>query len=217
MILLALSVGLASAAGGEGLLARLGGEAQGLRPEVLAAALERTRCGVSRGQLDGPHHLAVVDFDLPSTARRLWLFDLAEGELVLNTWVSHGSGTGEDLAQRFSNVRDSHQSSPGLFRGAETYTGKHGVSLRLDGLDPGVNDRARERDIVIHGADYARESHIAEFGRLGRSQGCPAVAPEQAPLLIESLAEGGAVFVWTSQGGYAEGLSAACVKEPAPG
>jgi len=217
VLLLVLSLGAALAAEEGSLLARLEGEAQGLRPEVLAAALERTRCGIDRGQLDGPHHLAVVDFDLPSTARRLWLFDLQQGELVLNTWVTHGSGTGEDLALTFSNVRNSHQSSPGLFRGAETYIGKHGLSLRLDGLDPGINDRARERDIVIHGADYARESHIAQFGRLGRSQGCPAVSPELAPVLIERLAEGGAVFVWTSHGARAEGPGGACVAEPAPG
>jgi len=215
-VLLLLSAGLASAAS-PALLPRLLASAEGLRPEVLDLAVDRVRCGVSRGELDGPRHLAVVDFDLPSTERRLWLFDLEQGELVLNTWVTHGSGTGEDLALAFSNVRESHQSSPGLFRGAEIYTGKHGLSLRLDGLDPGVNDRARERAIVIHGADYARESHIERWGRLGRSQGCPAVAPELAPLLIERLAEGGAVFVWTSQDAFAERLRGACAEGAAPG
>ena len=136
----------AQASGSAELLDRLQRRAQDLRPEVLTAALQRTRCGIAHGELPGPRHLAVVDFDLPSTARRLWLFDLQQGELLMNTWVTHGSGTGEDLAQAFSKIKDSHQSSPGLFRGAETYHGKHGLSLRLDGLDPGVNDRARARE-----------------------------------------------------------------------
>lgn len=182
----------------------------GLREEVLQAAIARTRCAVRRGEMQAPRTLAVIDFDLPSTARRLWLLDLARGELLLHTWVSHGSGNGEDLAVRFSNVQDSHQSSLGLYRGAEPYVGRHGRSLRLDGLDPGFNDAARQRDIVIHGADYARPDHIEQWGRLGRSQGCPAVSPEDAPLLIDSLAEGGALFVWSSRADFRAHLDRHC-------
>lgn len=173
-------------------------QAPDIDPQALYAALDRVRCGAARGELPpaGPPSLAVVDFGLPSAAPRLWLFDLQEMELVLQTQVSHGKGTGEDLAQVFSNTVDSFQTSLGLYRGAEVYQGAHGLSLRLDGLDPGWNDHARERDIVVHGADYARMSHVEEFGRLGRSLGCPAVNPEVAPVLIEALAEGGALYAW---------------------
>ncbi|MEP0712049.1 MAG: murein L,D-transpeptidase catalytic domain family protein, partial [Algoriphagus sp.] len=101
--------------------------------------------------------LTVIDFSLPSTAKRMWIIDPEKGEILLNSVVSHGRNSGDLMANYFSNQPESFKSSLGFYKTAETYSGKHGYSLRLDGLEKGFNDQARNRAIVIHGADYARE------------------------------------------------------------
>ena len=116
--------------------------------------------------------------------------------MLFHELVAHGKGSGDDRASRFSNREGSLQSSLGLFRTAETYHGRHGYSLRLDGLEPGVNDRARERAVVIHGADYATQAFAARHGRLGRSWGCPAVDPRIHRALIDTIRGGTAVFAY---------------------
>jgi hypothetical protein len=166
----------------------------GLREEVLEQALSSYRCARSKG-LGERGTLTIIDFERPSTERRLWVIDTREGELLHRELVAHGRNTGEDLATEFSNIVDSKQSSIGLFVTAETYTGKNGLSLRLDGLEPS-NDRARERYIVIHGADYVSEAHIEEYGRLGRSWGCPALPPGTSKAIIERIAGGTLVFAY---------------------
>ena len=140
--------------------------------------------------------LAVIDFSLPSTEPRLWVFDLQRQRLMFKELVSHGQGSGNALAQRFSNVPESHQSSIGLFRTLNSYRGSNGYSLRLEGLEPGVNDLAYERAIVIHGADYVSEDFIEQTGRLGRSHGCPAVRQEVATPLIDSIKEDQYLFTY---------------------
>lgn len=122
--------------------------------------------------------LTVIDFSLPSTAKRMWIIDPEKGEILLNSVVSHGRNSGDLLAKSFSNQPESYMSSLGFYKTAETYSGKHGYSLRLDGLEKGFNDQARNRAIVIHGADYAREEFAKSAGRLGRSLGCPAIPSE---------------------------------------
>lgn len=119
--------------------------------------------------------LSVVDLTMPSTAKRLWVIDLSVHKILFNTLVAHGRGSGEKMAETFSNTPSSNQSSVGFYTTAEVYNGKHGRSLRLDGLDAGLNDKARERAIVVHGADYVSQEVINATGRLGRSQGCPAL------------------------------------------
>lgn len=169
--------------------------APGLDRRALRHALAAMQCALEHGA--GPaQRLAVIDYAQPSTARRLWIFDLQEQRLLLNDLVAHGRLSGENLATRFSNALGSHQSSLGLFRGAESYRGKHGYSLRLDGLEHGVNDRARERAIVIHGAAYVDASLAGRQGRIGRSLGCPAVRPEVARLVVDQLKGGQFVFAW---------------------
>ena len=184
--------------GADNLVAAFVTAAPTLDPAVLARALDSARCAQAAGALpaDGPHVLTVIDFSLPSTAERLWVLDLERGEVLLQTYVAHGQGTGDDRAERFSNIDGSHQSSLGLFRTAERYTGKHGVSLRLDGLDPGLNDQARARAIVVHGADYAAPAFIEQHGRLGRSWGCPAVATELIETLVQTIEGGAPLFAW---------------------
>ena len=131
--------------------------------------------------------ISIADMDQPSTHKRLWIIDLDKKELLLNTWVAHGQNTGDDKATRFSNVDDSYQSSLGFYVTGEVYTGKHGRSLKLDGMDNGYNDNARKRSIVVHGAEYVSQGTINALGRLGRSQGCPAVAPELANQVIQTI------------------------------
>ncbi len=171
----------------------------GLRDEVLNAAWSTHACARERGTLASaafPDRIAVIDYTLPSTDRRLWVIDVASGEVLLHEWVAHGQGTGDDLARTFSNVEGSHQSSLGVFRTGETYIGQHGRSLRLDGLEPGVNDRARDRAIVIHGADYVSDDFIARNGRLGRSWGCPAVRNDVVDPLVDAIAGGSLLLAW---------------------
>lgn len=169
--------------------------APALNPEVLTHAVAAMQCAVNNGASPA-QRLAVIDFSLPSSERRLWIFDLKQRRLLLKEFVAHGMKSGDNLATRFSNVLGSHQSSIGLFRTAESYSGKHGYSLRMDGLEPGINDLARERAIVIHPADYVNPAWIATQGRIGRSQGCPAVRPEVARMVVDSLKGGQFMFSW---------------------
>lgn len=166
-----------------------------LDKQVLSHALDAVQCAVQQGN-KAAERLAVIDFSLPSSEKRLWIFDLKKRTLLLNDFVAHGAKSGDNLASSFSNVNGSHQSSIGLFRSAESYRGKHGYSLRMDGLEPGFNDRARERAIVIHGADYVNPEWIPRQGRIGRSQGCPAVRPEITKTVVDALKDGQLVFSW---------------------
>jgi hypothetical protein len=165
------------------------------RPEVLDLALRAFACGRAEGAVQRPV-LALIDYSRPSTERRLWLIDPASRRVLRSELVAHGRGSGELLATRFSNEPGSHRSSLGLFVTGEAYDGRHGRSLRLHGLEPGVNDAAYDRAVVMHGAWYATEHHAAQYGRLGRSHGCPAVAPGVASEVLGALAEGAALFVY---------------------
>lgn len=162
---------------------------------VFSMALHAAETAISRGDAEAST-LTVIDFSKPSTERRLWVYDLRTRELMFEEFVSHGRNSGMNLATSFSNVAESNMSSLGLYRTAEAYIGKHGYSLRLDGLDRGFNDRARDRAIVIHGAEYVSEAIAKSQGRLGRSLGCPAVRPEVSRQLIDAVKGGGLVFAY---------------------
>ncbi|MFL1404461.1 murein L,D-transpeptidase catalytic domain family protein [Marinobacter sp. M1N3S26] len=177
----------------DSLFSGLADSAPNLNPEVLRYALMATQCAVRHGE-SYPDRLAVIDFSLPSSQKRLWIFDLRQRSLIIRDLVAHGRNSGDLESTRFSNVEGSYQSSIGLFRAAESYRGKHGYSLRLDGLEPGFNDHARERAIVIHGADYVDPSWIDTYGRIGRSLGCPAVREEISHQVVDSLKGGQLVF-----------------------
>ena len=158
-------------------------------------AMKAFACARSRGLVEGST-LTLIDYSRPSAERRLWVIDLERGRVRFHEFVTHGLGSGKATSTRFSNEMGSKQSSLGLFRTAETYVGRHGYSLRLDGLEEGVNDRARDRAIVIHGADYATATTARRFGRLGRSWGCPAVDPAVHRKLIDAVRGGTAVFAY---------------------
>ena len=156
-------------------------------PKVIGLALAATECAAS-------DRLAVIDYSKPSTEPRLWVFDLAKRKLLYHELVAHGRNTGENLATKFSNTPESLQSSLGLFRTLGTYAGRNGYSLRMEGLEPGTNDHALARALVIHGASYVNAAFARQQGRIGRSYGCPAVRNAIARPLIDTLKGGQYVF-----------------------
>ena len=184
-------------------------------PGVFNLALGAASCAVRAGAVVDPSTLTVIDYSKPSTEQRLWVFDLHSHELVYQELVAHGQGSGGNVATLFSNEPETHRSSLGLFVTEDTYFGRNGYSLRLDGLDPGFNDRARERAIVMHGAPYVSKQFAATQGRLGRSWGCPALREGVARQVIDRVKGGGLVFAyypdqdWLSQSRYLGGCVAA--------
>jgi hypothetical protein len=163
---------------------------------VFETALRAAAAAVERGDAVEPGTLTVIDFSRPSTQPRMWVYDLRSRTLLFDELVSHGRGSGRTMATAFSNMPESNQSSLGLYRTGETYLGKHGYSLRLDGLEPGINDRARERAIVMHAADYVNAGTARANGYLGRSLGCPALRPEIARSVIDAVKGGGLLFAY---------------------
>ena len=166
-----------------------------IRPEALRAALSAWEALDSRGELSRPL-LTVIDYGLPSTIERMWVFDLAARRLLFHELVAHGRNSGEDLAQSFSNEEGSLKTSLGSFVTGTTYNGRNGYSLRLRGMEPGLNDRAEARAIVVHGASYVGQQATHDLGRLGRSYGCPAVRPAIARTLIDEVKDRTLLYAW---------------------
>lgn len=150
----------------------------------------------SENLLNNDSLITIIDFSSESTDKRFFVFDVKNKQIIKNTWVAHGIQSGENYAESFSNKHSSNKSSLGLYVTRETYEGKHGYSLRLDGMTEGLNDNARERAIVIHGADYVSRYFIEETGRLGRSFGCPALPSDEAKEIIELIKEGSCLFIY---------------------
>ena len=143
-------------------------------------------------------YIAIIDFTQDSTKKRFFLIDIFNKNIVYNELVAHGMKTGEKEAEHFSNKENSHMSSLGFYITGESYFGSNGYSLKLDGLEKGLNDKARERDIVIHGASYVSEESIKEMNRIGRSWGCPALNPEISKEVIDKLKGGNLLFIYAN-------------------
>jgi hypothetical protein len=156
----------------------------------------------SEGALNGNGVLTIIDFAMPSTKKRLYTIDLVNKKVKYHTYVAHGRNTGENLATRFSNTPHSNQSSLGFFVTGETYFGSKGYSLRLDGKERSFNDNVRSRAVVVHGADYVTDQWIKRYGRLGRSQGCPALPPDVNREVINTIRNGTAVFTYYPEPEY---------------
>ena len=139
--------------------------------------------------------LTIIDYTKSSCDKRMWIVDVLHKVLILNTLVAHGQGSGDDVATQFSDNADSHQSSLGFYLTDNVYYGKHGRSLKLDGLDSGFNANARARDIVIHGAPYVSERFIELKGRLGLSYGCPAVPLYLVNRVIDNIKSKTVLFI----------------------
>jgi hypothetical protein len=140
--------------------------------------------------------LILADLAQPSTQKRLYIIDLENTKLLFHTYVAHGEKSGTLQAERFSNTHSSHQSSLGFYRTMGRYMGKHGLSMKLRGLEPGFNNNVFARSIVLHGADYVSEDTIRQTGMLGRSEGCPAVPNELAPPIVQATENGATLFMY---------------------
>jgi L,D-transpeptidase-like protein len=172
--------------------------AEGLSPQILSAALDAMAGARARGVSGRDDLLTVIDYSLPSTKPRLWVLDLARGRVLYHELVAHGSGSGENMATRFSNVPESRATSLGLFLTGGTYEGGNGYSLKLKGLDRGLNDRAEERHIVMHGAWYVSPEQARRQGRIGRSWGCPALSAQIAKPIIDTIKGGSFIFSYAA-------------------
>ena len=178
------------------------GDLHAPRPAVLARALRAFERVEAAGRVRN-RLLTVIDYALPSSSRRLWVLEPESREILFQEFVAHGKGSAPernpDRAVRFGNQGGSFRSSLGTFLTGEAYRGEHGYSLRLEGLEPGVNDRAAERAIVIHPADYVGKAfRLRSGGRLGRSWGCPALDPDVAPQIIDRIQSGSVIFAYGS-------------------
>lgn len=169
---------------------------------LLRTALAGYDILVDDKSISRPEVITIIDFSLQSDRERLWVLDLRKGKVLFHCLVSHGRNSGELKAEKFSNTPGSYESSPGFYVTGETYIGKHGLSLTLDGLESGINDKARERAIVIHGAEYVSDDFIRNYGRLGRSLGCPAVPVELSEDIIKTIKGGSCLFIYAPQAGY---------------
>ena len=146
--------------------------------------------------------LTLIDFSKPSTQERLYVFDMKNKKMLFSSVVSHGKNSGNNYATSFSNEEGSHKSSLGFYLTASTYQGRNGYSLILDGLEKGINDRARQRAIVMHGAAYANPSVIRGGGRLGRSFGCPAVPEKLSRPIIDAIKGGSVMYIYAAKPDY---------------
>jgi hypothetical protein len=162
-----------------------------LDKNVLARALE----GMSEIDVKRKNIITIIDYTKSSNEKRLFIIDLKKEKIIFDTYVSHGMNTGGEYAVNFSNRINSKQSSVGFFETSNTYMGINGYSMRLDGLEKGINDKARVRNIVFHGADYVAKEYIKKNGRLGRSWGCPVVPLNLTKEIINTIKNGSLVYI----------------------
>jgi hypothetical protein len=155
-----------------------------------------------KGQIRNTRFLTLIDFNQPSSMERLFVIDLVSKKVLFKSLVAHGKNSGENYAEIFSNEVQSHQSSLGFYLTGKSYQGEHGYSLILNGLEKGINDNARKRAVVIHGASYVSHSYIDSHGRLGRSFECPALPVETAPEIINTICDGSLLFIYAVNEDY---------------
>ena len=167
-----------------------------LSEEIFSLAFSGFEKLNAQGRLSADSILTIIDFSKSSRENRLFVVDLKKQELLFKSIVAHGRNTGEDFAKSFSNAMNSHKSSLGFYVTGGTYMGSNGFSMLLNGVEKGFNDKAKDRAIVMHGADYASEQVIRYKGYLGRSYGCPALPRPINKKVIETIKEGNCMFIY---------------------
>jgi hypothetical protein len=167
-----------------------------LSSKVLSMALAGYQALKEQGKVNQDGILTVIDFNRASVDERLFVIDVNRGQLLYSGLVAHGRGSGDIYPQSFSNAPGSNQSSLGFYRTGDTYDGKNGYSLRLQGMERGINDKAESRSIVIHGANYVSYDFIKKYGRLGRSEGCPAISFDSFQRVINLIKGGSCLFIY---------------------
>lgn len=174
----------------------------GLSKEAFTYACKGYRSLLKKNLIRQVGYLTICDFSQSSKQKRFYIINMAEGELISNTYVAHGRNSGGEYATRFSNKPSSLQSSLGFYITQGTYTGEHGLSLKVKGVDAGYNDKAGQRNIVIHGADYIDENWLRHSSYMGRSYGCPAVPQKENNLIINTIKNGSCLFIYHPNNNY---------------
>ena len=174
----------------------------GLSRQAFDYALKGYEKLISQGKLLNQSIIAIVDFSQPSSQKRLYVLDIKNYTVLFNTLVAHGRNSGKEWATYFSNKPSSYKSSPGFYITGQAYSGSNGYSLKLEGVENGINDKAMKRAIVIHGADYVSESYISSQGYIGRSQGCPAVPIKESRNIINTLRDGACLYIYAPDQHY---------------
>lgn len=177
-------------------------EKMGLSDEAYEMAIEGYMSLKEKKKFAKDELLTIIDFSLPSTKKRLFILDVEEGKVLYNTLVAHGRGSGKLMAETFSNIPESYQSSLGFYETSGTYVGKNGFSMKLKGLEKGINHKAEERAIVVHAASYVSEQFIKQQGYLGRSHGCPALPENLNKPIINKIKDGSLMFIYSKKSGY---------------
>ncbi len=178
--------------------------AKGLSESAFSNAIKGFQYLTNKLVFSNAKTISIIDFTKPSYAKRLFVIDLKSYKILFNTYVAHGQGSGDVMATKFSNVPESLQSSIGFYKTENTYIGKNGFSLKLIGLEKGINDRAEERAIVMHGASYVSEEIAQHEGHIGRSWGCPAVSQNLIKPIVEKIKNGTCLFIYGNAKGYKE-------------
>jgi hypothetical protein len=168
----------------------------GLSVKAFEYALKGYKNLVERGKVMRDHVLSICDFSQSSRRKRFYVIDLAEKKVLINTWVAHGRNSGGEYARSFSNSPESHKSSLGFYRTGNTYYGSHGLALKIEGLEKNINDKADERNIVIHGSEYVGASFLSRSPINGRSFGCPALPQKETGKVIQTIKDGSCLFIY---------------------
>jgi hypothetical protein len=177
---------------------------KGLNFDAFRYALQGMQRMKDMGYEFNSNIVTIADFSQPSYNKRLYIVDLDNYQVLFNTYVSHGRNSGKDIPKKFSNKMSSFQSSLGFYLTKDTYFGKHGYSLQLEGVEKGINDNAVRRAIVLHGADYVNERMISSLGYIGRSQGCPAVSIKESKEIITTIKDGTCLFIYSPLSSYVD-------------
>jgi len=170
--------------------------------EAFQYAYEGYRKLLDKNILEKANIITLIDFDKASNEDRFFIIDLKNFKILFESLVAHGRNSGDEIATSFSNLANSYKSSLGFYITGETYNGQHGLSLKLDGLESGINDNARARNIVIHSADYVSQSFIEKNGRLGRSFGCPSLPSENYNAIIDTIKGKSLLFIYSGKTDY---------------
>ncbi len=178
--------------------------AKGLSQPAFCNAIKGFQYLVNKSVFSSTKTISIIDFTKPSFSKRLFVIDLKSYKVLFNTYVAHGQGSGDVVATKFSNIPESFQSSVGFYKTESTYLGKNGLSVKLIGLEKGINDRAEERAIVMHGANYVSEEIAQNEGHIGRSWGCPAVSQKLIKPIAEKIKNGTCLFIYGNAKGYTE-------------
>jgi len=178
--------------------------ASGLNKKAFDLARNGFMKMLQQGKVANDSVISIVDFSQPSNSKRFYVVDIKNYKVLFNTLVSHGRNSGTVWAQSFSNKTSSYKSSLGFYVTGSTYRGSNGYSLKLSGLENGINSNALRRAIVMHGAEYVDESYIQKQGYIGRSQGCPAVPMPEAKEIINTIKDGSCLFIYSPDKSYTQ-------------